>query len=68
MTHDPKCSDAGYLWRAIRAFSEALFEQKSVSSFIQRALPHSLRKEARDSLTARIQKKELTNISFVECN
>lgn len=57
MTHDPKCSDAGYLWRAIRAFSEALFEQKSVSSFIQRALPHSLRKEARDSLTARIQKE-----------
>ena len=57
MTHNPKCSDAGYLWRAIRAFSEALFEQKSVSSFIQRALPHSLRKEARDSLTARIQKE-----------
>jgi len=57
LTHDQKCSDAAYLWRAIRAFSEALFEQKSVSSFIQRALPHSLRKEARDSLDARIQKE-----------
>ena len=57
LTHDQKCSDAAYLWRAIRAFSEALFEQKSVSSFIQRALPHSLRKEARDSLDARVQKE-----------
>ena len=56
MSHDEKTTDAQYLWRALRAFSQALFEQHSVDSFIAKAIPSSLQKEARDFFKNRTSK------------
>lgn len=56
MSHDEKTTDAQYLWRVLRAFSQALFEQHSVDSFIAKAIPSSLQKEARDFFKNRTSK------------
>ena len=66
MTHDPKCSDAGYLFgeRFVRSRRLCLNRNRYHRSFSERYLIPSERRLA-TTLTGAYKKKELTNISFV---
>ena len=55
MSHDSKTTDAEYLWRALRALSDALYQKVSIDSFIERALPSSLTSSSRTSYEARFK-------------
>ena len=55
MSHDVKTTDAEYLWRVLRALSDALFQKASIDVFIKKALPTSLQRAFRDAYDARLK-------------